>query len=186
MHGAAARVDHDVGRAPADVEQHDADVLFFGEQRRGGRGQRFEDYSGGLEPGPVHALEHVGDERIAAGDDVRVDLEPRPRHAHGIGHAVVSVDSEVTRQGVNDLALRADVDQFGGVDDAPHVGACDLALVAGDRDHAAVIRALDVFAGHADVHVRDVQAGHSFGPLGRSLDGAHRLLEVGDHALAQS
>ena len=114
-----------------------------------------------------------------------VDFEACAAHADGVRYPVVSVDGELARQGVNDLPLRSDVDQLRGVDDAPDVAAHDLAILSGDCDDPAVVRALHVFAGNADVDVRDVHAGHAFGFLGCRLDRAHRLLEIGYDALAQ-
>ena len=65
--------------------------------------------------------------------------------------------------------------------------ACDdLAVVARDGDHAAVVGAADVLAGDPDVDVRDVDAGHPLGLFGRRLDRPDRLLEVGHDAFAHA
>src|SRR6202140_5103052 len=83
------------------------------------------------------------------------------------------------------LPGRPDFDQLRRLDDAPHVGAGNLVVFPRNRDDPTVVRAVDVLAGHADVHVRDVHARHSFGFLGRGLDRAHGLFEIGDHTFAQ-
>ena len=65
-----------------------------------------------------------------------------------------------------------------------HVGRDHLAIVAGHRDDAAVVRRLDVLAGDADVDVRDVDARHPLGLFGRRFDRPDRLLEVRHDAFA--
>ena len=60
------------------------------------------------------------------------------------------VDHEVLRQHVEDLAAAGQADGPGRVDGAPHVVARDLAVLAGHRDHAAAVEALDVRARTAD------------------------------------
>src|ERR1700692_1711203 len=87
---------------------------------------------------------------------------------------------------MDDLPVGADFDQLRRLDDAPHVGTGNLVVFSRNRDDPAVVRAVDVLAGHADVHVRDVHARHSLGFLGRGLDRAHGLLAIGDHAFTQS
>ena len=132
----------------------------------------------------MHALEHVRDEARAAGDDVRVDFEPAARHADRIVDALLSVDREVARKRVNDLAVARQVDDLAGVDHPPDVAVRDLAVVAGDGDDGTVVGAANVIAGDADEDVGDVNAGHPLGLLGRRLDRLDRLLEVDDDALA--
>ena len=134
----------------------------------------------------MNAFQHVGDERVSTGNDVRVDFEPRAGHADRIAHAVVSVHRELARQGMDDLPVGADVDQLRGIHDAPHVAPHDFTLFARNGDDATIVRALNVLAGNTDVDVRDVDARHSFGPLGCRLDRADRLFEIRDDAFAQT
>ena len=58
-----------------------------------------------------------------------------------------------------------EVDDLRRVDDAPDVGGDDLAILARDRDDAAIVGRLDVLAGDADVDVRDVDARPSARPF---------------------
>ena len=86
-------IHRDVGRAAADVEQHARRRASLPSSSVAAeRCQRLEHDPGRFETGAVHALEHVGDEARAAGDDVRVDFEPAARHPERIGDAVLSVD----------------------------------------------------------------------------------------------
>ena len=72
--------------------------------------------------------------------------------------------------------------RLGGVDRAPHVLARDLAVLAGDRDHAAAVEALDVRARQRQVDRVDLDAGHQLGLVDRLLDRIDRRLEVDDDA----
>ena len=74
------------------------------------------------------------------------------------------------------------VDRLGGVEGAAHVLARDLAVLAGDRDHAAAVDAADVRAGQPEVHRVDLDAGRQLGLLERLLDRLDRGLEVDDDA----
>ena len=180
---AAAGVDGDIGRAAADVEQHHAHLFFFGQERCRRTGQRLEDEPGGLEPRAVHAFQDVGDERGAAGDDVRVDLEPASGHANRILDPVLSVDGKEARQRMDDLPVARDADNLAGLDHAVDVVAADLAVLVLHGHDCAVIGAADVLAGDGDVNVGDVDAGHALGLFGGGFDRLDRLLEVGHHAL---
>ncbi len=134
----------------------------------------------------MDALEHVGDEAGAAGDDVRVDLEPPAGHADRIAHALLAVDGEVARQRVDDLPVARQIDDLAGVDHAADVAGGDLAVVARDGDDGAVVGAADVIAGDPDENLVEVDAGHPLGLLGCRLDRFDRLVEVDDDALTHS
>ena len=181
---AAVGKNRDVGRAAADVEQDAADVLFFRKQRCRRRCQGLEHDPGRFQTGTMHAFEHVGDERRAAGDDVRVDFEPAAGHPKRIGYAILAVDRVMPRQGMDDLAVGCEVDDLRCIDDALHVGGNHFAVVARYRDHAAIIRRLNMFAGYSNVHVGHVDAGHPLGLFGRRFDRPDRLLEIGHDAFA--
>ena len=135
-----------------------------------------------VDAGAVHARDDVLRRALAAGDDVDVDLEARAGHADRRADAVLLVDDEVLRQHVEDLAAGRQRHRLGGVDRAPHVLARDLAVLAGDGDHAAAVEALDVRARQREVHRVDLDAGHQLGLLDRLLDRVDRRLEVDDDA----
>ena len=155
---AAQRIDGDVGRPAADIEQHDADLLLFLQQRRGRARERLEDDAQRLQAGALDALEHVGDEARAAGDDVRVDFQASAGHADRIADAFLAVDREVARQRVDDLTVAGQVDDLARVDHAPNVAGGDLAVVARDGDDGAIVRAADVVAGDPDEDLAEVDA----------------------------
>ena len=139
-----------------------------------------------VDAGAVHARDDVLRRALAAGDDVDVDLEPRAGHADRRADAVLLVDDEVLRQHVQDLAAGRQRHRLGGVDRAAHVLARDLAVLAGDRDHAAAVESLDVRARQREVDRVDLDAGHQLGFLDRLLDRVDRRLEVDDDAAADA
>ena len=135
-----------------------------------------------VDAGAVHAGDDVLRRALAAGDDVDVHLEPRAGHADRRADAVLLVDDEVLRQHVQDFAAGRQRHRLRGVDRAPHVLAGDLAVLAGDGNHAAAVEALDVRPGQREVHRVDLDAGHQLGLLDRLLDRFDRRLEVDDDA----
>ncbi len=96
------------------------------------------------------------------------------------------VDDEVLRQHVEDLAAGRQRHGARRVDGAPHVVARDLAVLAGHRDHAAAVEALDVRSADRQVHRADLDAGHQLGFLDRLLDRLDRRLEIDDDAALQA
>jgi hypothetical protein len=76
-------------------------------------------------------------ERAVAGDQVDHHFEPRAEHAEGIVDAPLLVDHELLRDGVEDLAVRRQRRRLRRLERALDVLAGDLAVLAGDRHHAA-------------------------------------------------
>ena len=155
-------------------------------QRRRRACERLEDDALGLQSGALDALEHVGDEARAAGDDVRVDFQAAAGHADRIVDALLAVNGEIARQRVDDLAVAGEIDDLARVDHAPDVARGDFAVVARNGDDGTVVRAADVVAGDADENFVEVDPGHALGLFGCRLDRFDRLVEVDDDALAHS
>jgi hypothetical protein len=88
-------VDRDLGRASADVDEADAELLLVRREDRLGRGELLEHELHDLDPGLVHARDDVLRDRDGRRDDVDVDLEPAADHPERVGHAVLPVDGEV-------------------------------------------------------------------------------------------
>src|SRR5579872_1385311 len=116
---------------------------------------------------------------------MRLDFQTATGHPDGIRNAVVPVDRVVARQRMNDLTIRCQVDDLRCIQHAAHIAGYDLALVAGNGNDTAIIRACDMLAGHPDVYVRDMYARHSLGAFSRRLDGLDGLFEIRDDAAAQ-
>ena len=169
---------------PMSTQRH-AQLLLVGREHRFGRGELADHRVGDLDAGAVDARDQVLRRRLAAGDDVDVDLEPGAGEPDRRADALLLVDDEVLRQHVEDLAAGRQRHGPRRVDRAAHVVAGDLAVLAGDRDHAAAVEALDVRAADAEVHRADLDAGHQLGFLDRLLDRLHRRLEVDDDAALQ-
>ncbi len=72
------------------------------------------------------------------------------------------------------------------VEGAAHVIAHDLAALAGHRDHAPAVEALDVRTGDREMHGVDLHAGRQLGFLDRLLDRFDGRFEVGDDAPADA
>src|SRR6185503_7105096 len=180
---AAALVDGNVGRAAADVDQRDAELLLVVGQHRLARRQLLDHGLGDVDAGAVHAGDDVLGRALAAGDDVDVDLEPGAGHPHRRADAVLLVDDKILRQHVEDLAAGRQRHRLGGVDRAAHVLAGDLAVLAGHGDDAAAVEPFDVRPRQRQVHRVDLDASHQLGFLDRFLDRVDRRLEV-DHDAA--
>jgi hypothetical protein len=181
---AAQRVDGDVGRPAANVEQHDPDLLLLGQEGRCRARERLKNHRLRFQAGALNALEHVGDKAGAAGDDVRVDLEAAAGHSDRIVHAFLPVDGEVARQCMNDLAVARKIDDLAGVDHAANVAGRHFTVLARNRDDGSVIRAADVIARNPDEDLVEMQPGHTLGFFRGGFNRFDRLLEVDDDAFA--
>ena len=85
---------------------------------------------------------------------------------------------------MDDLAVRGNGHGSGGLEDAVHVAGRDLVALHGDD--AVAVDAHDVAAGNADVDGAYVATRHLPCGLDGLADGPHGVLDVDDHALAQS
>ncbi len=183
---AAALVDRDVGRAAADVDERDAELLLVLGEHRLARGQLFDHRLRHRDAGAVHARDDVLRRALAAGDDVDVDLETRAGHADRRADAVLLVDDEVLRQDVQDLAAGRQRHGLRRVDGPAHVFTGDLAVLPRHRDHAAAVESLHVGAREREVDRVDLDPGHQLGFFDRLLDRLDRRFEVDDDAAADA
>src|SRR5579872_2762088 len=179
-------VHDDVGGAGADLDQAHAelDLLLAQHALTGGEPGAHDVFH--VEARSVHALDHVLQRGLSAGDDVGLDLEAVPRHADRVADAVLPVHGVRARYDVDDLAVRRDADRLGRLDDAVHVVLADLVVGVRDGDDAGRVLAPEVSASERHDHRLDAVAGHALGRHGGGLDGGDRLLEVHDGAFAQA
>ena len=119
-------------------------------------------------------------------DDVGLDLEPQRAHPERVLDALLAVDREAAPLDVEHLAVRRDRDRAGDLDRAADVLAADLAMVAGDRDLARRVEALDVLAADADEGAVDLPARQPLGLLDGVGDRADGLVDVDDDALLEA
>ena len=173
----------DVGRAAADVHEHDADFLFIVVQNS----VRTRE---GFQHNVVHAIACLFDAAVDVfrrahepGDDVDVRLQTDAAHPDGIGHAVLSVHDELLREYVQDFAVGGHRDVARVLQQTLHIAARDLA--ARDRDHASALEALDVVARDADADAFDRHARSALGLADGLADGLDGFVDVDDDAAVQ-
>src|ERR1019366_4350641 len=181
---AAVDVQQDVGRAAADVDHGDADLLLVVAQHRLGARQRLGDDVGhgqAAAPGAGNRVLHAARRR---GDEVHFHAQAHARHPDRVADAVLAVDHVLTRQDVEDLPGGVDRDRARALEHPLDVAAGDLA--AGDGGDAVARRRAHVAAADARVDGADLDAGHRLRALDGVLDRAHRPVDVGDDALAEA
>ena len=83
---------------------------------------------------------------------------------------------------MEDFAAARQRDRLGGVDGAAHVLPRDLAVLPGDRDHAAAVEGLDVRAREAEMDRVDLHAGGELRLIDRFLARFDGRFQVDDHA----
>ena len=172
-----------VGRARADVRDHDAEVhLRLGEDRLGRR-ERVGDPVVDADLRLLDAFGQVLQRRGRRGDDVGHHLETHGAHAERVLDTLLAIDRIPPGQDVEDLAVRRDVDGAGDLGHPLDVLACDLAVMPADRHGAGRIQALDVAAPDPDVGSTQLVAARPLGRVYGLGDRLDRLLDVDDHAL---
>ncbi|MNI41761.1 hypothetical protein D3C73_960230 [compost metagenome] len=179
-----AREDGDVGRATADIHQHDTQFLFIGRQHGQAGGQRLQDQVLHFQAAAAHALDDVLRGADRARHDVHAHFQAQAAHADGLADVFLAVDDELLRQHVQHLLVGRDVHRLGGLDDAGNVGGGDFFVL--HSDHAAGIEAADMAAGNAGVDVANLAICHQLGFFKRALNGIHSGLDIDDHALAHA
>ena len=181
----ALAVEGDVGRPPADVDEQDAELFFLGQQDRFSGGERLEHDVLHGEARAVDRADHVLHRGHGAGHDVGLDLQAHAGHPDRLAHAVLVVHHERLGEHVDDLAVLGQVDRARGLDRPRHVVRAHLALLAGDRDHAAAVHAADVPARDPRVHGGHFHPGRLLGLADGLLDGLHGGVDVHHDATAQ-
>ncbi len=131
--------------------------------------------------GALHHVLHAGVQRR---DDVDVDLQAHAADADGVADAIVVVDQEFLRHGVENRAIGGNLHGLGVFQHALHVRLRHFAVL--DGNNAAVVERLQVFARNRHVHRVDGAAGHQLGFVDGTLDRLHRLVHVHHDALADA
>ena len=180
---AAALVDRDVGRAAADVDERDAQLLLVvGQHRLRWRRAARPRVSATLTPArltqaTMFCVELWLPVTMWTFTSSRAPVMPTGAPMPSCSSTTKSCGStwRISRPVGSDTALAASMARA-------HVLARDLAVLAGDGDHAAAVEALDVRARQRQVHRVDLDAGHQLGLFDRLLDRVDRRLEVDDDA----
>ena len=160
------------------------DLLFFRRKGGLGRGELSKDQIVDGKPGEIAALDDVLGGGDGAGDDVNLDFEPHPAHAHGVLYAVLVVDDIFLRYHVDEVPVRGNGHRLGRVD-----GPRDVVLphlFVPDRHHAVAVEALDVGPRDPRQAARDLDARHQLRLFQGLLYGIDRAVDVDDDPFAQA
>ncbi len=181
----AARIDNQLRRAAADVEQAAAQLAFILREHGFGRSQRLESRVADNDSRAIdggHNILGRGDRRR---DDVDIYFQALPNHADGIADVVLVIDQKLLRQHVQDFAILRKGDGSSGVHGAPHVFLFDIPRPGAERNSATAVHAAQMAAGDSDHRGFHRHVGDAFSFLKRVTDGAHRGIQIHDEALAR-
>ena len=186
MPDAALDKDGDVGRASANVGEHDPHLPFGVFQDRLARGQGLQDQVIDLYAGGAHALDKVAHRGRGAGDNVRLDLQADALHADGVLDAFLAIDHISARDGVDNLLVVRDGNGPRRIEGAIDVELADAAGAARDADDAPAVDGTDVPAAHTHIGTGDLVARDPFRLLHRGRDGLRGFVDVDHDPLAQT
>ncbi len=171
----------DVGRAAPDVNQGYPGFFFFFAQHGIGRGEWLQDEVAHFKPGFVYALVNVAGGSHLTGNDVEIGLEPNARHADRVFNALLVVHDEFLRKHMDDPVTGRERELVHVQDQPVQVLLADFLFKAVAVNDAAVLHALDVLAGNANVHLADINVG-LVGCIGnRRFDGHYGFIDIGHH-----
>ena len=149
-------------------------------------GERIKDDVFHLERQFLDAANGVLNPRAHAVNDVEIGLQLLPEHADGIEHAVLPVDVIMLDDRVQKCVLRRNA-HFARVDlHVLDILLVDFVVIFRQNDAAAIVEALNVRAGHADINTADHDVAFRLGVDDRFLHAFHRRLEIDDLAFAHT
>ena len=111
MRDAAVRVDEQIRRAAAHVDDRDANFLLVVREHRVRARQGLEHDVRDLEATPLDAANDVLDAGARRRDQVHPDLEAHAAHPDGVTNTVLVVDQVLARQRVQDHPIGVDRDR---------------------------------------------------------------------------
>ena len=146
------------------------------------RSERREDDVLHLERQFLHATDRVLDPRPHPVDDVEIGLEFLPKHPDRVQHPFLTIDVVMLDNGMEKRVLRRDAD-FARVDlHILDVLLVNLVAIFRQRHQAAVVEALDVRAGNADIDAADHHVALCLSVDHRFVHALHCRLEIDDLA----
>ena len=180
----AVDIENVIGRAAADIDHERAEIFLVLREDDLGRGEGREDDILDVERQFLHATDRVLDPVPHAVDDVEIGLEPLAQHPDRAQDAVVPVDVIILDDRMEKRVLRRDAD-LARVDlHVLDILLVDLVAIFRQGDAAAVVEALDVRAGDADVDAPNHDVALLLGVDDRFVHAFHRGLEIDDLAFA--
>src|SRR5205085_12493341 len=135
-------------------------------------------------------LLHAPDRVLTPGphpvDDMEIGLQRLSEHADRVENAVLAVDVVVLDDGMKECVVRGNA-YFPGVDFyILNVLLVDFVTFLGKRNGSAIVEALDVRTGDADINAPDHHVALRLRIDDRLMHALHRGLEIDDLALADS
>ena len=182
----AVDIENVIGRPAADIDDERAEILLMlGEDDLGGS-EGGEDDVLDIERQFLHAADRVLNPRAHAVDDVEIGLQFLAEHSDRIEHAVLSVDVIMLDDRMQKRVLRRNA-HLARVDlHVLDILLVDLVAIFRQHDAAAIVEALNVRAGDADVDAANHDVAFLFGIDHRLVHALHRRLEIDDLALAHA
>src|SRR5208282_1473278 len=96
-------------------------------------------------------------------DDVHVHLQPRAKHSDRICDTIVTVHQKMLADSVNHRVLGGQIDGLRVFNDVLNIVVGNFAVGGNHRMHAAIVKAADMPAGHAEINAADFHVGHLLG-----------------------
>ena len=117
-------------------------------------------------------------------DDVKVGFQFLTEHANGIEHAVLSIHMIMLNDGVEKGVLRWNTD-LAGIDlHVLDVLLIDLLVIIRQHDAAAIVKTVNVGAGHPDIDTLDHDITLDLRVTQRFQNAFHRRLKIDNLAFA--
>ncbi len=182
----AINIDDVVGRAAANIEHDRAHLLLLRRQQSQRGSQAGENRLIHFQLHPLDQADGVLDAVEVAVNHVHVHFQPLTQHAHGIGNAVLAVHNEMLPDRVERSVFGGQIDSPGVLDDVLLVVLGDFPIQRQNLMHPAVVQALHMRTGDAEINTADFHVGHLLRFDDRGAHVIRRLLRIHDLAFAHA
>src|SRR5262245_60784021 len=89
-----------------------------------------------------------------------VHFQTRPKHSGRISDPVLSIDTKVLADDMDDTVLGWQSDRLGILDHVLHILVADLPVGRNHRMETAIVKSANVASGHAEINAANLHIGH--------------------------
>ena len=164
--------DGQIRGAASDIEQCHPKFHLIPRENGLGRGNRFQNYFGNIQAGPVTTGYQIVERGHVCSHDMYIGYQPYPGHPQGILDTGMIINHVFLGQDMDDLLVIGYFNGLGRLDHSIDFLLPNLLIV--DGDDPGRVKALDMTAGNADIDGLDVTTGHVRGAVNGLANSPYR------------
>src|SRR5690606_10424178 len=179
-----ARVNRDISRAAANVDQHNTQLFLVRRQASQAGRQGLQNQVLYFQAATANALHNILCGTDGAGHNMHAHFQAQAAHPNGFTYIFLRIDNEFLGQHMQHLLVSRNIDRFGCFDNTGDIGGGNFFVLY--SHHAAGIETGDVAAGDAGINLANLAVSHQLCLFQCALDRVDGGFDIDHNAFTHS